>query len=73
MMPRPGHIPVEPMQTGPAVDKETRMKKRILVLLHLGKLPVQASGEYAYNSADDTISPEHICRLSAKFLFPGPG
>jgi len=35
-----------------------------------GCLPVQFSGQYEYDFADDKIGAEHTIRFNVKFLFP---
>ena len=39
-------------------------------LVKFGKLPVQFSGQYEYDFADDEIGPEQTLRFTVKFLFP---
>lgn len=39
-------------------------------LIKFGKQPVQFSGSYEYNFADDAVSPEWTVNLAVKFLFP---
>ena len=39
-------------------------------LVKFGCLPVQFSGQYEYDFADDKVGPEHTIRFTVKFLFP---
>jgi len=39
-------------------------------LIKFGDLPIQFSGYYEYNFADDEIAPEWTVNFTAKFLFP---
>ena len=39
-------------------------------MVKFGSLPVQFSGFYEYNFADDYVSPEWVINFSLKFLFP---
>jgi hypothetical protein len=39
-------------------------------LVKFGKLPVQFSGVYEYNFADDYVTPEWAVNFTVKFLFP---
>lgn len=39
-------------------------------LVKFGCLPVQFSGQYEYDFADDKVGPEHTIRFTMKFLFP---
>jgi hypothetical protein len=39
-------------------------------LVKFGALPVQFSGAYEYNFADDEVAPEWTVNLTVKFLFP---
>ena len=46
---------------------------KLVKLVRFGELPVQISGEYEYNLEDSRIVPENTFRVTAKFIFPGPG
>jgi len=39
-------------------------------LVRFGSLPIQFSGSYEYNFADDVVAPETTLNFSMKFLFP---
>jgi len=43
---------------------------KISKLVKICGLPVQFSGQYEYDLADDEIGPEHTLRFTVKFLFP---
>ena len=43
---------------------------KLAKLVKFGQLPVQFSGAYKYNFADDFVSPEYAINFTLKFLFP---
>ena len=43
---------------------------KLAKLVKFGKLPVQFSGAYEYNFADDYVAPEWTINFTVKFLFP---
>jgi hypothetical protein len=43
---------------------------KVAKLVKLGDLPVQFSGSYEYNFADDDVAPEWSVNFTVKFLFP---
>jgi hypothetical protein len=43
---------------------------KVAKLVRFGKLPVQLSGAYEYNFADDLPAPEWTFNFTFKFLFP---
>ena len=46
---------------------------KLVKLVRFGEVPVQISGEYEYNLEDSRVAPENTFRMTAKFIFPGPG
>jgi hypothetical protein len=46
---------------------------KLAKLVKLGKLPVQFSGAYEYNFADDYVAPQWTVNFTVKFLFPVGG
>jgi hypothetical protein len=43
---------------------------KISKLVKISSLPVQFSGQYEYDFADDEIGSKHTLRFTVKFLFP---
>jgi hypothetical protein len=43
---------------------------KVAKLVKFGKLPVQFSGAYEYNFADDFVAPQWAVNFTVKFLFP---
>ena len=43
---------------------------KLAKLVKLGQLPVQFSGAYEYNFANDYVAPEWTVNFTVKFLFP---
>ena len=43
---------------------------KVAKLVRFGKLPVQFSGSYEYNFADDFVAPQWAVNFTVKFLFP---
>jgi len=43
---------------------------KLAKLVKFGKLPVQFSGAYEYNFADDYVAPQWTVNFTVKFLFP---
>jgi hypothetical protein len=43
---------------------------KLAKLVKFGKLPVQFSGAYEYNFADDYVAPKWTVNFTVKFLFP---
>ena len=43
---------------------------KLAKLQKFGKMPVQLSGAYEYNLADDEVGDEWTINLTVKFLFP---
>jgi hypothetical protein len=43
---------------------------KVAKLVRFGALPVQFSGAYEYNFADDEVAPEWTINFTVKFLFP---
>ena len=46
------------------------MGVKLAKLVKFGQLPVQFSGAYEYNFANDYVAPEWTVNFTVKFLFP---